>query len=113
MGEPLGAPALPTSPVYVSYVLVPVYPEFIPLEDDVLLAEERPLPTAISPIADSPGYNTKSNPKEDPEEDDKDPEEDPTDYPDDRDDDDEESSEDDADNEKEDGTRMKRGRRST
>ncbi|GKD09367.1 hypothetical protein Tco_1189052 [Tanacetum coccineum] len=80
-----------------------VYPEFMPPKDDVLLAEEQPLPAAVSPIADSLGYITESD--EDPkEEDDEDPEEDPTDYPTDRDDkeDEEESSGDDADDEGED-----------
>nr|GEY67929.1 hypothetical protein [Tanacetum cinerariifolium] len=61
-------------------------------EDDVLPAEEHPLPTAVSPTADSPGYIPESDPEEDPEEDlkedDEDPEEDPADYPTDRDDDD-------------------------
>ncbi|GKD63657.1 hypothetical protein Tco_1305765, partial [Tanacetum coccineum] len=96
----------PPSPVYVPYVPKPVYLEFMPPEDDVLPAEEQPLPTVISPTTDSPGYITESDPEEDPEEDDEDPEEDPTDYPYDRDDDDddeeEESSGDDADDEDED-----------
>ncbi|GJS32581.1 putative reverse transcriptase domain-containing protein [Tanacetum coccineum] len=61
----------------------------MPSEDDVLPAEEQPLPAAVSPTADSPSYITESDPEEDPEEDDKDPEEDPAVYPDDRDDDDE------------------------
>ncbi|GJW58904.1 hypothetical protein Tco_0105635 [Tanacetum coccineum] len=47
-----------------------------------------PLPAAVSPTADSPGYITESDPEEDPkEEDGEDPEEDPTDYLADRDDD--------------------------
>nr|GEU34826.1 putative reverse transcriptase domain-containing protein [Tanacetum cinerariifolium] len=74
-------PENPPSPVYIPYVLEPTYPEFMPPEDDVLLAEEEPLPA-----------------------DDKDPEEDPADYPTGRDDDDEdeeESSRDDADEEEE------------
>ncbi|GJS68589.1 hypothetical protein Tco_0683154 [Tanacetum coccineum] len=73
-------------------------------EDDVLPTEEQPLPTAVSPTADSPSYITKSNPEEDLEEDDEDPKEDPADYPTDRDDDDkeeEESSRDDDDDDKE------------
>ncbi|GJU44169.1 hypothetical protein Tco_1201435 [Tanacetum coccineum] len=52
------------------------------------------MPAAVSPIADSPGYITESEPEEDPEEDDEDPEEDPADYPTDRDDDEEEEEED-------------------
>ncbi|GKA78287.1 hypothetical protein Tco_0784824, partial [Tanacetum coccineum] len=97
--EPEQAPPSP------DFVPEPVYPEFMPPEDDVLLAEEQPLPAAVSPTADSPGYITESDPEEDPEEDDEDPEEDPADYPTDRDDDDdeeEESSGDDADDEEED-----------
>ncbi|GJR97838.1 reverse transcriptase domain-containing protein [Tanacetum coccineum] len=91
-------PEHPPSPVYVPYVPELVYPEFMPPEDDVLPVEEQPLPAAISPTADSPGYITES----DPEEDDKDPEEDPDDYLTDKDNDDEEeeSSGDDADDDK-------------
>ncbi|GJR83570.1 hypothetical protein Tco_0154355 [Tanacetum coccineum] len=63
----------------------------MPLEDDVFPAEEQPLPAAVSPTTNSPGYITESDPKEDlEEEDDEDPEEDPTDYPADIDDDDDE-----------------------
>ncbi|GKC26189.1 hypothetical protein Tco_1033483 [Tanacetum coccineum] len=80
----------PPSLVCVPYVPEPIYPEFMPPEDDVLPTEEQPLPAAVSPTADSPGYITKSDPEEDSEEDDKDPEEDPAEYPDDRDDDEEE-----------------------
>ncbi|GJX56252.1 hypothetical protein Tco_0286149 [Tanacetum coccineum] len=73
------------------FVSEPVYLEFMPLEDDVLPAEEQPLPATISPTTNSSGYITKSDPEEDPEEeDDEDPEEDPADYPTDRDDDEEE-----------------------
>ncbi|GKB23910.1 hypothetical protein Tco_0863311 [Tanacetum coccineum] len=75
----------------------------MPPEDDVLLAEEQPLPAAVSPTADSPGYIIESDPEEDPKEDDEDLEEDPTDYPTDRDDEEEEDSfRDDADDEEED-----------
>nr|GEW03794.1 putative reverse transcriptase domain-containing protein [Tanacetum cinerariifolium] len=81
----------PPSPVYIQYVPEPIYLEFMPPEDDVLLAEEQPLPAAVSPTAYSPGYITESDPEEDPqEEDDKDLEEDPTNYPTDRDDEEEE-----------------------
>ncbi|GJY26926.1 hypothetical protein Tco_0401652 [Tanacetum coccineum] len=82
-----------------------VYLEFMPPEDDVFPAKEQPLPAAVSPTADSPGYITESDPEEDPkEEDDEDLKEDPTNYPTDKDDDDdeEESSRDDADDEEED-----------
>ncbi|GJZ18809.1 hypothetical protein Tco_0555399, partial [Tanacetum coccineum] len=40
-------------PVYVPYVPEPVYPEFMPSKDDMLPAEEQPMPTAVSPTADS------------------------------------------------------------
>ncbi|GKF35736.1 hypothetical protein Tco_0112494, partial [Tanacetum coccineum] len=83
---------------------MPMMPKDPYAYDDVLPTEEQPLPTAVSPTADSPSYITKSNPKEDLEEDDEDPKEDPADYPTDRDDDDkeeEESSRDDDDDDKE------------
>ncbi|GKE65286.1 hypothetical protein Tco_1519447 [Tanacetum coccineum] len=54
----------------------------MPPEDEVLPAEEQPLPTAVSPTVDSPGYVPESDPEEDSEEDDdEDPKEDPADYP--------------------------------
>ncbi|GJW79471.1 hypothetical protein Tco_0143446 [Tanacetum coccineum] len=62
----------PPSP---DFVTEPVYPEFMPPEDDVLPAEEQPLPAAVSPTTDSPGYITKSDPKEDSEEEDEDEDE--------------------------------------
>ncbi|GJZ42793.1 hypothetical protein Tco_0590048 [Tanacetum coccineum] len=94
--EPEQAPPLP------DFVPEPVYPEFMPPEDEVLPAEEQPLPAAASPTIDSPGYVPESNPEEDPEEDDEeDPEEDPADYPadggDDGDDEDESSDDDEDD----------------
>nr|GEU40570.1 putative reverse transcriptase domain-containing protein [Tanacetum cinerariifolium] len=70
------------------FVLEHVYSEFMPPEDEVFPAEEQPLPAAVSPTTDSPGYIADS-----------DPEEDPTDYPvdegDDDDDDDGSSNNDD------------------
>ncbi|GJQ91299.1 hypothetical protein Tco_0002438 [Tanacetum coccineum] len=52
-----------------NYVPEPIYPEYIPLEDDhEFLAEEQPLPPVDSPTAESPGYVTESDPEEDPEE---------------------------------------------
>ncbi|GKE93636.1 hypothetical protein Tco_1574731, partial [Tanacetum coccineum] len=88
----------PPSPYFVPE---PVYPEFMPPEDDMLPAKEQSLPATVLPTADSPGYITKSDSEEYPEEDDEDPKEDPTDYPADRDDDDdeEESSGDNVDEE--------------
>ncbi|GJX46631.1 hypothetical protein Tco_0271821 [Tanacetum coccineum] len=71
-------PEYPPSP---DFVPEPIYLEFMPLEDDVLLYEEQPLPATLSPTSNSPGYVLKSDPEEDPEEDgDEDPEEDPADY---------------------------------
>ncbi|GKB76518.1 hypothetical protein Tco_0943413, partial [Tanacetum coccineum] len=79
------------APPILEFVPEPVYPEFMPSEDDVLLAEEQPLPAAVSPTADLPGYISESNMVEDLEEDDdEDPEEDPANYPTDRDDEEEE-----------------------
>ncbi|GJT87269.1 hypothetical protein Tco_1068986 [Tanacetum coccineum] len=96
-----GPEELEQAPPLPDFVPEPVYPEFMPLEDEVLPAEEQPLPTAALPTADSPGYVPESDPEEDPEEDDdEDPEEDPADYPADRGDDgddEDESSDDDED----------------
>nr|GFC72658.1 hypothetical protein [Tanacetum cinerariifolium] len=51
------------------FVLEPIYPEYIPLEDEhILPAEEQPLSPAVSPTAESPGYVAESNPEEDPDE---------------------------------------------
>nr|GEX36130.1 hypothetical protein [Tanacetum cinerariifolium] len=51
------------------FVPEPIYPEYIPLEDEhILLAEEQPLPPVVSPTAESRGYVAESDPKEDPEE---------------------------------------------
>ncbi|GJX95544.1 hypothetical protein Tco_0351342 [Tanacetum coccineum] len=87
----------------LDFVPEPVYLKFMPPKDEVFPTEEQPLPAAVSPTADSPGYITESDPEEDSEkEDEEDPEEDLTDYPTDRDDDDEEeSSGDDADDKEE------------
>nr|GEX77159.1 hypothetical protein [Tanacetum cinerariifolium] len=39
------------------FLLEPIYPEYIPLEDEhILLTEEQPLPPVVSPIAESPWY---------------------------------------------------------
>ncbi|GJV64806.1 putative reverse transcriptase domain-containing protein [Tanacetum coccineum] len=101
---PEGPEQAPPSPIYVPYVLEPVYPEFL-LEDDVLPAEEQPLPIAASPTTELPGYILESDLEEDPEEDDEeDPVEDQADYPADRGDDrdDEESFDDDDDDDDDD-----------
>ncbi|GJU89929.1 hypothetical protein Tco_1302352 [Tanacetum coccineum] len=90
------------------YVPEPIYPEYIPLEDEhEFPAEEQPLPHVDSPTAESPGYVTESDPEEDPEEyEDDETEDGPVDYPmdggDNRDDDDDDSSRDDANDEDED-----------
>nr|GEX62291.1 hypothetical protein [Tanacetum cinerariifolium] len=90
------------------FVPEPIYPEYIPLEDEhILLAEEQPLPPIVSPTAESLGYVAESDLKEDPEEYEEDETEDgPVDYPmdggDDGDDDDNDSSGYDADDEDED-----------
>nr|GEW19195.1 hypothetical protein [Tanacetum cinerariifolium] len=90
------------------YVPEPMYPEYIPLEDEhVLPTEEQPLPPVDSPTAKLPGYVAESDPKEDLEEyEDDEIEDGPVDYPmnggDDRDDDDGDSSRDDTDDEDED-----------
>ncbi|GKB10884.1 hypothetical protein Tco_0844807, partial [Tanacetum coccineum] len=51
------------------YVPEPIYPEYIPLDDEhVFPVEEQPLPPVDSPTAESPGYVAESYPEEDPEE---------------------------------------------
>nr|GEX52171.1 hypothetical protein [Tanacetum cinerariifolium] len=86
----------------------PMYPEYIPLEDEhVLPAEEQPLPHVDSPTVESPGYVAESDLEEDPKEyEDDDSEHGLVDYPmdggDDGDDDDGDSSRDDANDEDED-----------
>ncbi|GJU11668.1 putative reverse transcriptase domain-containing protein [Tanacetum coccineum] len=87
------------------YVPEPIYPEYIPLEDEhEFPAKEQPLPPVDSPIAESPEYVTESDFEEDPEEYEDDETEDgsveyPIDGGDDRVDDDGYSSGDDADGE--------------
>nr|GFB40401.1 hypothetical protein [Tanacetum cinerariifolium] len=44
--------------------------EYLPPADDVLPAEEQPIPAAVSPTAESPGYITESEPEMEPEEED-------------------------------------------
>nr|GFA43518.1 hypothetical protein [Tanacetum cinerariifolium] len=89
------------------FVLEPIYPEYIPLEDEhILPAEEQPLPPVVSPTAESPGYVAELDPEEDPEKyEDDEIEDSPVDYPmdegDDGDDDDGNSSRDDIDDEDE------------
>nr|GEZ67525.1 hypothetical protein [Tanacetum cinerariifolium] len=42
------------------FVPEPIYPKYIPLEDEhILLAEEQPLPPIVSPTAKSPGITIR------------------------------------------------------
>ncbi|GJT65651.1 hypothetical protein Tco_1017131 [Tanacetum coccineum] len=90
------------------YMPEPIYPEYIPLEDEhEFPAEEQPLPPVVSPIAESSGYVVESDPEEDPEEyEDDETEDGHVDYPmdggEDGDDDDGDSFGDDADDDDED-----------
>nr|GFA10609.1 hypothetical protein [Tanacetum cinerariifolium] len=70
MGAPpspdyIPGPEAPPSPDYIpgleappspDYIPGPKYPEYLPPADDMLPAEEQPLPAAVSPTAESPGY---------------------------------------------------------
>nr|GEX32072.1 reverse transcriptase domain-containing protein [Tanacetum cinerariifolium] len=48
-----------------NFVPEPIYPEYIPLEDEhILPVEEQPLPPIVSPTTESPGYVAKSDPEE-------------------------------------------------
>nr|GEV98089.1 hypothetical protein [Tanacetum cinerariifolium] len=111
-------PEAPPSPDYIpgpeappspDYIPGPEYPEYLLPADDVLPAEEQPLPTAVSPTAELPGYITESKPETEPEEedgDDKKSEDDFIEYPtsggdDDADDDGDDLSDDDSDDEDE------------
>ncbi|GKA33323.1 hypothetical protein Tco_0719690, partial [Tanacetum coccineum] len=100
-----GYDGFPIQPVpQDEYEREPVYPEYIPLEDEhVFPAEEQPLPPVDSPTAESPGYVAESDPEEDPEYEDDEEQDGPVDYPmgggDDGGDDDGDSSGDDADDE--------------
>ncbi|GKB05381.1 hypothetical protein Tco_0833576 [Tanacetum coccineum] len=94
-------PEEPQLPPPLEFVPEPMYPEYIPKKDEILLDEEQTLPAAASPTADPPGYVPKSDPKKEPEEDDEDPEEDPADYSDDKDDDDGYDEDEDEDEEEE------------
>ncbi|GJU73008.1 putative reverse transcriptase domain-containing protein, partial [Tanacetum coccineum] len=48
----------PPSPIYIPFVPEPVYPEFLPVDDEVFPAEEQPMPAADSPTHQSPGRMT-------------------------------------------------------
>ncbi|GJT31334.1 hypothetical protein Tco_0911609 [Tanacetum coccineum] len=52
------------------YVPEPIYPEYIPLEDEhELPAEEQPLPPVDSPTAESPGDDVENEDEDEDEED--------------------------------------------
>nr|GEW53656.1 hypothetical protein [Tanacetum cinerariifolium] len=96
----------PEAPPSPDYIPGPEYPEYLPPANDVLLAEEQPLPAVVSPTAESSRYITESEPEMEPEEEDGDDEESEDDfieYPTSEGDDDadDDLSEDDADDEEE------------
>nr|GEU98477.1 hypothetical protein [Tanacetum cinerariifolium] len=116
----LVSPPSPDYPHDFDFVPEPIYPDYIPLEDEhVLSAEEQPLPPVVLPTAESPEYVAESDPEEDPKEyEDDETEDSSVDYPmdggDDGDDDDGDSSRDDATIRMRKRTRrMRRRRRST
>ncbi|GKF95293.1 hypothetical protein Tco_0288028 [Tanacetum coccineum] len=51
--------------IILTIVAEPIYPEYIPLEDEhEFSVEEQPLPPIVSPTAESPGYVVESDPEE-------------------------------------------------
>nr|GEX30659.1 hypothetical protein [Tanacetum cinerariifolium] len=64
----------PEAPPSPDYIPGPEYPEYLPPADDVFPAKEQPLPAAVSPTFESPGYITDSEPEMEPEEEDGDDE---------------------------------------
>nr|GEX50733.1 hypothetical protein [Tanacetum cinerariifolium] len=69
--EYIPGPEAPPSP---DYIPGPKYLDCLPPADDMLPAEEQPLPAAVSHTAESPGYITDSEPEMEPEEEDGDDE---------------------------------------
>nr|GFB82871.1 hypothetical protein [Tanacetum cinerariifolium] len=67
----------------LDFVPEPIYPEYIPLEDEhILSVEEQLLPPIVSPTVESPGYVAELDPEEDSEEYEEDETEDgPVGYP--------------------------------
>ncbi|GKG37950.1 hypothetical protein Tco_0457173, partial [Tanacetum coccineum] len=61
-------PEEPQSPPPLDFVLEPMYPEYMPLEDEILPDEEQPLPAAASPTTDSPGGDDANDTDEDEDE---------------------------------------------
>nr|GEY85508.1 putative reverse transcriptase domain-containing protein [Tanacetum cinerariifolium] len=86
-------PEAPPSPDYIpgpkappspDYIPGPEYPEYLSPVDDVLPAKGQPLPAAVSPTTESPGYIADSKPEMDPKKEDGDdekPEGDSIEYP--------------------------------
>nr|GEZ30732.1 hypothetical protein [Tanacetum cinerariifolium] len=64
----------PEAPPSPDYIPGPEYLEYLPPADDVFPAKEQPLPAAVSPTFESPGYITDSEPEMEPEEEDGDDE---------------------------------------
>nr|GEX41641.1 putative reverse transcriptase domain-containing protein [Tanacetum cinerariifolium] len=64
----------PKAPHSPDYIPGPEYPEYLPPADDVFATEEQPLPAAVSPTTESPGYIVDSEPEMDPKEEDRDDE---------------------------------------
>ncbi|GKF29068.1 hypothetical protein Tco_0095410, partial [Tanacetum coccineum] len=95
----MAAYEIPPSLDYIPGPEIPPSPDYIPgLEEPQSPPPlDFPLPAAVSPTADSPGYV----PKSDLEEDNEDPKEDPADYPANREDDDDDEDEDEDEEEEE------------
>ncbi|GJR03501.1 hypothetical protein Tco_0526485 [Tanacetum coccineum] len=55
----------PPSPIYIPFVPEPVYPEFLPVDDEIFPAEEQPMPAADSPTHQSPGDDEESSDDDD------------------------------------------------
>nr|GEZ09686.1 hypothetical protein [Tanacetum cinerariifolium] len=64
----------PEAPPSPDYIPGPEYQEYLSPADDVLPAKEQPLPAAVLPTAESPGYITDSELEMEPEEEDGDDE---------------------------------------
>ncbi|GJW68494.1 hypothetical protein Tco_0122918 [Tanacetum coccineum] len=83
-------PKDPQSPTPLDFVPELIYPEYMPLKDEILLAEEQPLPAATLPTADLLGYVPEDD---DDEEDEEEPSGDDADDEDEDEDEDEEEQE--------------------
>ncbi|GKG42794.1 hypothetical protein Tco_0477092, partial [Tanacetum coccineum] len=74
-------PEEPQSPSLLDFVPKPMYLEYMPREDEILLAEEQPLPAVASPTVDSPGYVPKDDDDDDDDEDEDEDEEEEEEHP--------------------------------